>query len=161
MDIELKHSFTRRVSQSNRTELIVLIYEIYFAYTAQALDELSKDRLLFDRAAYRTAVQKAAEALGSLMEALDMSYELSWKLRSIYDYCRRQIYKAKSVERAEYIEESDKLMTAMMKAFTEVAKQDDSKPLMQNAQTVYAGFTYGKGELNENYIQTENRGFFV
>ena len=36
MDNELKQDFTRRLSQCNKGEMIVIIYDIYFAYTKEA-----------------------------------------------------------------------------------------------------------------------------
>ena len=44
----------------------------------------------------------------------------------------------------------------------EVAKQDTSEPLMHNTQQVYAGMTYGKEQLNENFQESDtSRGFFA
>jgi flagellar protein FliS len=42
-----------------------------------------------------------------------------------------------------------------------VAKQDDSKAVMENVQTIYAGLTYGRGTLNETITTgvTPQRGF--
>ena len=89
-----------------------------------------------------------------------MSYPISYNLRTIYDYCRRLVYKAIAEQKTAYLDESDHLMGKLSDAFREAAKTDSSAPLMQNAQTVYAGFTYGRGMLNEN-CETANRGFFA
>ena len=45
--------------------------------------------------------------------------------------------------------------------FEGIKGQDTSGPVMQNVQQVYAGLTYGKGTLNEAYLnpQDYNRGF--
>ena len=45
--------------------------------------------------------------------------------------------------------------------FDGIKMQDTSGPVMQNVQQVYAGLTYGKGTLNETYlnVQDYNRGF--
>ena len=43
----------------------------------------------------------------------------------------------------------------------QVAAADDSAPLMDNAQQVYAGLTYGRGELTENPAPGENRGYLA
>ena len=50
----------------------------------------------------------------------------------------------------------------MREGFAEAAKKDTSAPLMRNTQQVYAGITYGKNDINENYTESDNkRGFLV
>ena len=47
-------------------------------------------------------------------------------------------------------------------SFVEAAKQDKSAPLMKNTQQVYAGMTYARGAVNEDYMDVDShRGFFV
>ena len=46
-------------------------------------------------------------------------------------------------------------MGKLCKAFEEVAKHDTSKSVVQNSQQVYAGLTYGKGTLNEVFMDNE------
>ena len=41
------------------------------------------------------------------------------------------------------------------------AGDDKSAPLMDNAQKVYAGMTYGRGRLTESFINDDNRGFLA
>ncbi|MBQ7200193.1 MAG: hypothetical protein IJS24_02325 [Eubacterium sp.] len=51
-----------------------------------------------------------------------------------------------------------------MPSFKEVAKQDTSKPLMENTQTIVAGLTYGPGsDLRETIGVgvSSNRGFMA
>jgi flagellar protein FliS len=51
-------------------------------------------------------------------------------------------------------------MEKLRKSFEEVAKQDTSGSVVQNSQKVYAGLTYGKGTLNEVFMDNEAaRGF--
>ena len=46
-------------------------------------------------------------------------------------------------------------------SFETAAADDKSAPLMDNAQKVYAGMTYGKGRLTESFINDDNRGFLA
>ena len=48
-----------------------------------------------------------------------------------------------------------------VKSFEKAAADDKSAPLMDNAQKVYAGMTYGKGRLTESFINDDNRGFLA
>ena len=57
--------------------------------------------------------------------------------------------------------EAEKILRRLYGSFVEVARQDTSEPLMRNTQQVYAGMTYGRASLNENYIDDDQRGFFV
>ena len=56
---------------------------------------------------------------------------------------------------------SREMLESLYDAFKEAAKQDTSAPLMQNAQQVYAGYTYGKNDVNENCQLDSSRGFFA
>ena len=62
----------------------------------------------------------------------------------------------------EEIEAARKVMEKLGKSFREVAKTDDSEPVMENTQRVYAGITYGKGlDLDETLMNPDSvsRGF--
>ena len=50
----------------------------------------------------------------------------------------------------------------LKEAYEVLAIQDQSGPVMQNTQAVYAGLTYGKDDLTENMTdQGTNRGFLA
>ena len=53
-------------------------------------------------------------------------------------------------------------MRRLYGAFVEAAKQDQSEPVMKNTQQVYAGMTYARCALNEDFVDNGNqRGFLV
>ena len=136
MDSRTKQDFTRRITQSNRSELVVVLYDICFSY----LEEAEKNLKEKDFDVYKEAVRKADAVIGELQAALNFQYELSPQL---YPHAKR-------------------VLSGLYQAFCEVAKQDTSEPLMHNTQQVYAGMTYGKEQLNENFQESDtSRGFFV
>ena len=53
----------------------------------------------------------------------------------------------------------EKLLTGYQK----VSEEDTSGPVMKNTQQVYAGLTYGRGTLNEMYVNMNEsrRGFMA
>ena len=55
------------------------------------------------------------------------------------------------------------VIETLRRAFKEISLLDHSGPVMQNTQQLYAGLTYGKGTLNEAYIDPNevNRGFLA
>jgi flagellar protein FliS len=59
------------------------------------------------------------------------------------------------------IDECESLMKMLHASFVEVAKTDDSAPLMRNTEQVYAGYTYGRSDVNSSSDVNPSRGFFV
>ena len=87
MNSELKCDFTRRLSQCNKGGMIVILYDIFFAYTQDAKDALAvKNRLEF-----KNSIKKASKTLDELIGALDFHYEISAQLYSIYLFCKNQL----------------------------------------------------------------------
>lgn len=62
--------------------------------------------------------------------------------------------------RLDGVQEAEHIMHRLYTSFVEVAKQDKSAPLMKNTQQVYAGMTYARGAVNEDYMDVDShRGF--
>lgn len=158
MENTQKQDFVRRLSQCNRGEMIVIIYDIYFAYIEDAkcaYEEKNHD-------AYKEAIRKAQNVLNELIHALDFSYELSKNLYQLYVYCKNSLSRSMYENRIDGICDTEVVMNKLYRSFEAVAKLDSSKPLMQNTQQVYAGMTYGRTCLNENITNTNsNRGFLA
>lgn len=155
---EKKQDFTRRLSLCNRGELIVIIYDIYFSYVDDAKNAYNNG----EHEEYKKAIRKAQNALTQLMGALNFSYELSNNLYSLYLYSKNCLSRALYENNLGGIELAQRVMTRLYESFVEVAKNDDSEPLMQNTQQVYVGITYGRTSLNENLTnENRNRGFLA
>lgn len=158
MEAEQIQAFTRRLSQCNKGEMIVIIYDIYFEYAKDAKKALASDN--FDD--YKKAIHHAQATISELIHALDFSYEISKNLYDLYIFCRNQLSRALYEYRLDGILEAEKVLKRLYASFLVVAKEDTSEPLMSNAQQVYAGMTYGKSDLNETYANLDyDRGFFV
>lgn len=157
MEQSLKQEFTRRLSQCNKSELVVITYEILFAYLDEAKDAYQKD----DFEAYKTAIRKVQNSIETLHQALDYQYELSQNLHQLYVYSKNTLEKAVYQNRLDGLYEAEKILKRLYTSFCEVCKTDTSGPVMKNTQQVYAGITYGKTNLNENFIEDDHRGFFV
>ena len=52
-------------------------------------------------------------------------------------------------------------MGGLHESFEKIAQEDTSETVMKNSQQVYAGLTYGKGTLNEVFMNPNeaSRGF--
>lgn len=84
MEKEQILDFTRRISQSNRSGLTVINYEIIFAY----LDDAKKAYREEKWKEFKVALRKAQNSIGELMQTLDFSYDISRNLYRIYVFCR-------------------------------------------------------------------------
>lgn len=156
MTKECKQQFTLRITQANKTELIVILYEMLLAYLNDAKGSL-KDQNITE---YRENVRKAESCLSELIDSLNLSYEIGLRLLSLYLFCNRELLKADIRKSEEFLLHVEAVITKLHDAYKEVAMQDQSEPVMENSQTVYTGFTYGKNCLTEDVAdQSANRGF--
>ncbi|MGN0482206.1 MAG: flagellar protein FliS [Lachnospiraceae bacterium] len=153
-----KHEFTRRITSSNRSELVVILYEMALEYLQDAKDAMQKAQTQDAK----QQIRNADTVLKELCDCLDFQYKIAYDLYAVYTYCRRSLARAMYQNRPDGIEEAESQLKELYEAFCEVADQDQSQPLMQHTQRVYAGITYGRGELNESLQEPEaGRGFFA
>ncbi|MDE6129941.1 MAG: flagellar protein FliS [Lachnospiraceae bacterium] len=156
MTRECKQQFTLRITQANKTELIVILYEIVLAYMEDAEEALEAGNIT----EFREALRKMRSCFGELIASLNLDYELAARLLSLYLYCNRELTKADARKEKEPLMHIRSVINKLLEAYRELAGQDTSGPVMQNSQTVYAGLTYGKNSLAENLTdQGTNRGF--
>lgn len=156
MDKELLQEFTARVTQSNRTQLVVTIYDIILA----SLEDAKKAFAGEEKEEWRHSLERAQALVIELIDALDFQYGLSKELLPIYLFVNRKILHAMARNKVELLEGLDRVLLNLRNAFEEVSKTDSSEAVMQNTQKVYAGITYGKNsDLSEMYREEGNRGF--
>ena len=86
MEKEQILDFTRRISQSNRSGLTVINYEIIFAY----LDDAKKAYREEKWKEFKVALRKAQNSIGELIQTLDFSYDISRNLYRIYVFCMQK-----------------------------------------------------------------------
>lgn len=158
MDNIKKQAFTRRLSQCNKGEMVVIMYEICFAYMDDVKKAYKEDR----HGDFLESLRKVTRTIDELVNALDHQYDLSHQLYRLYQFCKREIARCTYENQVEGLLEAEKILTRLYKSFVEVAKKDESGPIMSNTQPVYAGITYGKYSLTENCMELDSqRGFFV
>lgn len=158
MNKELIQNYTLKISQANKSEIIVIIYELTDIYIADALSAFETE----DMVSFKENCDNAGRCVADLLEALDFNYELAYPLMRLYIFISKQISLASIKKDPAGLHHARRLMGELKEAFAEVAGQDQSAPVMQNSQTVYAGLTYGKSKLNENLSDEGTlRGFRV
>lgn len=157
MNKETIQQYTRKISEGNRSEIIVYVFEIGEIYMKDAVISFN-DNNTADFALYCT---KAVRCINDLLEALDYSNELAFPLMRIYQFMIKELSLAAVKYDVATVEKICELFSKMKQSFAEVAKSDTSAPVMANTQSVYAGLTYGKNSLNESISGDTNRGFKV
>lgn len=158
MDNSLKQDFTRRLSQCNSGGMIVIIYEICFAY----MEDAKKAHASGNHAEMKSAVRKAQNVLDELIGSLNFAYDISSNLYALYVFCKNELARTLYENRLDGLMEADKILQRLYHSFAEAAKSDTSAPIMSNTQQIYAGMTYGRTQLNENDMNYDRqRGFFV
>ena len=151
-------AFTLKIASSNGTGLITILYEIYEEYESDAF-------ILFEAGQVDEAIaalKKCAEVVDHLQKDLNFEYKVSGNLYALYDYVKRNVAKSIYKANTEGLIEAKKVMDELGNAFEQIAKEDNSAPLMQNPQAVIAGATYGRSSLNESIIGNQaSRGFWA
>ena len=132
--------FTARVSQTNRSGLVVISYDMILSYIKHAKEELPENP-----DAFIWNVKQSKGVLEELMNALDFNYpEVAGQLMSLYLFSQKQlnssIFKRQDVNLASV----ERIIERLKVAFEEVEKQDTTGPVMTNASKLYVGLTYGK-----------------
>lgn len=159
MNQEQKREYTARVAQANRSELVVIIYELFLI----AMEEAEKFFREGEKEEGCKCIKRAQGFLQELMGSLDKRYEIAEELMRLYRYVYQQLIFSNIRRKIVNGETVKEVMTKLKEAFVQVAKEDTSGPVMENSQQVYAGLTYGKSSLNEVLLSgnESNRGFRV
>lgn len=159
MKQEQKREYTTRITQANRSELVVIIYELFLIAMEEA-DDNYKNGKIEDGI---KCIKRAQGFLQELMGSLDRRYQIAEELMRLYRYVYEQLIF--SVLRRKMVNEETviEVMQKLKQAFEQIAKDDGTGPVIENAQQIYAGLTYGRGALNEVLMSENemNRGYKV
>lgn len=158
MTNELKQEYTLRITQANKTQLITILYEMLQIYIEDAKAANARN----ERKDFRESIRKARGCVNELMASLNFDYELAVNFLELYVYINRELARAEVRNATEPLENAGKIIDKLHQSYEKLQKMDVSGPVMENVQTVYAGLTYGKNNLNENLAdQGSDRGFRV
>ncbi len=159
MKKESIQAYSTRITQANQSELVVITYEIILEHIKDAQEAFQNQDMIL----YSSALESAQGFLKELMVALDFKYEISRNLMSIYIFINKVLIEAKMKKNPELLPRIEKILKNLLSSFQETAKQDHSRPVMENTTKVYAGLTYGRNSLNETMVDDtmKSRGFRV
>lgn len=156
MDREAIKTYSYRISQATRSELVVIVYDIIRDYLKDAVSTS-------DNAVFKEKLHMAMRGIDQLITGLDMQYELSGNLYVLYNYMKRTLIGAQVSYDKNVVNSIYDMLGQLRQSFYEVSRQDHSAPLMKNTEKVYSGLTYSKyGAGNETASDTLiNRGYMV
>jgi flagellar protein FliS len=145
--------FATRVTQASKSELIVILYEMIMTEIEEAKEAYGiGDLIAFDK-----ELKKAQKFITELTASLDYNYVISYDLLSLYLYVNKRIITAIIKRNPVSLDSVQSVLKKLLTGFEGVSKLDTSGPMMRNTQQLYAGLTYGKGKLNETYIDPNDR----
>ena len=158
MKKEKKQEFTLRITRANKTQMIVILYDMILVYLEDAMEAFEKSNYK----EYKWNIERAKDCINELINSLHMEYEIAGILRGLYFFYKRELTTAAVQQKKELVLPIIQMIGELKESYEQISSQDTSAPIMENAQTVYAGLTYGKDSLNVNLSdQGTNRGFCV
>lgn len=159
MKKEAIRDFTVRVTQASPSELTVILYEMILTEIKEAKEAHENG----DLATFDKELKMAQKYITELQASLNFQHIISFDLMSLYLFVNKQIITAIIRREPSTLDSAESIMKKLLVGFEGVSKEDKRGPVMRNTQQLYAGLTYGKGHLNETYIDPSNksRGFIA
>lgn len=155
---DLKKEFTRRITQATPVSMITILYDMALVYLEDANAALAEK----EEKKFVQEIHHAQDCLMELLNSLDMRYEPAPALRELYLYMHRKLSGAIILPSETPLLQPKSILTRLRDAYLELEKTGSFEPVMDNAQQIYAGLTYGKNSLVESLAQpVNNRGFLA
>ncbi|MCR5309941.1 MAG: flagellar protein FliS [Lachnospiraceae bacterium] len=158
MNKDMIREFTMRVSSANKTEMVVILYDIAITYIGDAKKALAKG----DKPTFRLEVGHIRNTVKELMDSVNTSTDIGLNLMRLYVFCNGELTRAFLDYSEEPLNHVYNTLSKLREGYAEVSRQDTSGPVMVNTERVYSGLTYNKKRLNEYMSSSEgNRGILA
>lgn len=159
MNKEAIKTFSYRISQASKTELVVIMYDMAQEYLNDAIQALNDD----DKIGFCNNIRQVKRVIDELSSGLDMQYEIANELFVLYMQADKILIRCLARMDNEGLDKVENMLNKLRESFYKLSKDDDSGPVLKNVQQVYAGLTYSSaGGSNEIYNDpVNNRGYSV
>ena len=157
MTEEKKKEFTRRISQANTTDMVVVIYDIALEYIENAKGAIEDN----NKTALSESVIHIRKCINELIGSLHYEYSPAGEMLQLYIFCSRQLVDVSARMDMDALVRIESILKRLRDAYAQIAPTNKSGAIMENSESVYAGLTYGRNSLNESVIGASNRGFLV
>ena len=141
--------YSIRVTQSSKTGLVVITYEIITNY----LESAKKAYDVEDIKDFIHNINKAKQFVNELSSCLDFKYKISLELFEIYLYINRVLVDAVIKKDKDQIDSIIGIIGKLKEAFSKISEEEKIGSVMNNTEKIYAGLTYSKGKLNEYTVR--------
>lgn len=138
-----------RVTQSSKTGLVVITYEIITSYLDTAKKVYDKENIK----EFVYNINKAKQFVNELSSCLDFKYKISLELLEIYLYINRVLVASVIKKDADQIDRIIGIINKLKSAFGKISEEEKPGTVMENTEKIYAGLTYSKGKLNEYTVR--------
>ena len=170
MTREEKQSFTLRITNANKSELTVILCDMFLAYANETLRELEnwnlhreipdmpqslKDAFRHTKACLREMIQSLPAGIAS-----EEVRKLIQNILGLYRFAESEIIKAQAGRNPEGLKNAILVIESLNQAYAKAGKQDKSRAMMENTEQIYAGMTYGRNAIHESSNAGTNRGFW-
>lgn len=155
MSSEKKQEYTLKITQANKTQLIVILYEMSLTYMSEAREAYERN----DRKEFRQAISRTRGCINELMASLRFEYELAIRILELYMFVNKELARSEVRMNITHIDNACKIITELLTAYRGLSLKDDSLPVMENAQIVYSGLTYDRKSVLDSLSHSTNRGF--
>ncbi len=153
-----KINWSARIVNATPAQLVLIIYELIFEAIDTAENQL-KEKNISD---FENTMERCRKLLMELSYDLELSTTLEYDYLSLYLFVNKLFIQSYFQKKPEPLHEAKKILTSLYEGLVETEKlvpKEETEKVIQNAQQVYAGLTYGRGTLNESMTQDKNRGF--
>lgn len=141
--------YSIRVTQSSKTGLVVITYEIIINYLETAkkvFDETDIKEFVYN-------INKSKQFVNELSGCLDFKYKISLELFEIYLFINKTLVEAIVKKDKTNINSVISMIEKLKDSFEKISKDEKPGSLMENTEKIYAGLTYSKGKLNEYTVR--------
>lgn len=158
MTKEKIQDFTIRVSSANKTQMIVILYDIGITYLKDGVSAIEKGNYR----ECRTEIGRVRNTLRELMNSVDTSNEIGYNLLKLYIFCSGELTKGYIDYDKGALLHVMSVFVKLREAYDKISSEDTSGPVMEHAEKVYSGFTYDKKMMSQNVANGSiNRGFLA
>ena len=151
-------SFTYRITKANRTEMLVVLYDMACLYLRDAKTCLERD----EKQSFRQEIGHARDVIRELMNSVNVDTKTGRDLLSLYIFYNEQLTGAYLDYDPGPLEHVSKMLSILSEGYREAAKKDMSGAVMGNTETVYSGLTYNRHLTGDTAVTgSQNRGFLA
>ncbi len=148
-----KQKYVAKISKASPLNLVIINFEIILDYLEESRKNIDNNKM------FEFNILKARQFLLELRCSLDMQYEISSQLLTMYIYADKQIANFLFNKDLKYLDDAINVLKNIMSGFEQIDEEDKTS-IMENTESIYTGLTYGKnGKLNEFVDIDHNKGF--